>query len=484
MKASCMLVALLLGCVSGSGTTHAQAVAACRILAGVHTTTFDSSTFDVLKAGTFNWIDSDALSVQAVTAPLNNKEVAPTKVAVRFGQTVYLFDSNGLQSGSAQSTGVTATQSGTSGNGSLVARLTSNDGTAVEIAQAVKIGTTWASNIKVSLPAGARGKTRGLCGNFDGDPSNDNLTPGGQPVAFTAPQIWYPDGTNLATAWVPQGNQDLFGGSQTANAGAATAPTEPATFGAVKVFKATSPAAGHPSAQMCVPSGYRLLGGGASISTTGVGNYMTASYPDGQCWKADAKDHLVQSIATMDVYAIGIYDPNGLIPLVTLSSTSQVAAHPAVISPTLPPPFVMTGGGAKVTYSGAGNILIASYPNDGNPPNTWVAASKDHDVSDPATVTAYVVGMLTALPTGQKFDIVKVVATQANPASAAEATVALPPGYSVIGGGGLAISTTQAGSLLTDSYPTGNGWTVRSHDRNTPDPAKIAVWAFGIRLVQ
>jgi hypothetical protein len=451
----------------------------CQFVGLGHTMTFDGKPFDLTRSfGTFSLLESDALSIQVSTASsvANPAAAAAAGVAVRFGNAVYLFDTNGLKQVSGGSAGVTPTVMPPGGDGRQNAKLTMSDGSAVEFAQNQRLSTqAWASDIRISLPTSASGKVRGLCGNFDGNPANDLVTPSGQAMQ---------DINQLAIAWAPPTGQALVAGTAPAPAVASAGSTAPDQFGAVKLFKTTSPAAGHPSAQMCLPAGFRLLGGGASLSTTGVGNYLTASYPEGQCWKAEAKDHLVQSIATMDVYAIGIYDPSGVIPIVTLSSTSQAAAHPAVISPPLPPPFIMTGGGAKVSYGGAGNILIASYPNDGNPPNSWVAASKDHEVSDPATVTAYVIGMLPFAPTGQKFDIVKVVASQANPAAAAEATVALPQGYSVIGGGGLAISTTQAGSLLTDSYPTGNGWMVRSHDRDVSDPAKIAVWAIGIRQVQ
>jgi hypothetical protein len=321
---------------------------------------------------------------------------------------------------------------------------------------------------------------RGLCGNFDGNPANDFVTPGGQVVQ---------DVSALATAWTPQSGQDLLAGAQPVVSSAAApaqaaAPAGPDQFGTVKTFQATSQPAQHPAAQVCVPPGYRLLGGGARVATASGQNFLTASYPEGQCWNGVAKDHLVPSIATLDVYAIGIYDPDSLIAISTLSLTSDVAAHPAVLSPILPPPFAVTGGGAKVTYNGAGNILIASYPNDGNPKNTWVAASKDHDVSDPATVTSYVIGMLPQTESGAKFDIVQVIASSPAPAAAAEATAVLPEGYSVIGGGALALGTTNAGSLLTDSYPTPNGWTARSHDFNTPDPARISVFAIGIRKLQ
>ncbi|GAB2174671.1 hypothetical protein DLREEDagr8_02290 [Dongia sp. agr-C8] len=448
----------------------------CQLNGLGHTVTFDNLKFDIARSfGTFSLVESDDLSIQVRTAPyISSAEAAAVAgIAMRFGQTVYVFDTNGLKQVSGDSAAVTA--SAKQPNASIGGRadITASDGSIVKIVHNSKTTEGWAANVSISLPPSASGKVHGLCGNFDGNPANEFITPSGQAVQTPGA---------FATAWTPQPAQDLFAGIQTA---VANAPTPAADqFGTVKTFQATSQPAQHPAAQVCVPQGYRLLGGGARVATAAGQNFLTASYPEGQCWNGVAKDHLIPSIATLEVYAIGIYDPDGLLAISTMSMTSAVAPHPAAISPILPPPFVVTGGGAKVAYNGAGNILIASYPNDGNPKNTWFAASKDHEVSDPATVTAYVIGMVPQTQSGAQFDIVQVIANSPAPAAGAEATAVLPAGYSVIGGGALAIGTTQAGSLMTDSYPTANGWTARSHDFNTPDPARISVFAIGIRRVQ
>jgi hypothetical protein len=450
----------------------------CQLAGLGHMTSFDNKQFDITRNfGTFSLVESDALSVQVSTAPSiqNQQAAAVARVAVRLGNSVYLFDTNGLKQVSGDGAGINVTAKPASAGVQGSAKLTMSDGSEIRIAHGAQTSDrAWASDMQITLPPSAGGKVRGLCGNFDGDKANDFVTPSGQAVQ---------DVNTLATAWTPPPGQDLLAGAQPAPAAAAPAPAGD-QFGTVKAVQVTSQPAQHPAAQACLPQGYRLLGGGARVATAAGQNFLTASYPEGQCWNGVAKDHINPSIATLDVYAIGIYDPDSLIPISTLSMTSEVAPHPAVISPILPPPFVVTGGGAKVTYGGAGNILIASYPNDGNPKNTWVAASKDHDVSDPATVTAYVIGMLPQTESGVKFDIVQVIANSPSPAAGAEATAVLPEGYSVIGGGALALGTTGAGSLLTDSFPTANGWTGRSHDLNTSDPARIAVFAIGIRKLQ
>jgi hypothetical protein len=52
--------------------------------------------------------------------------------------------------------------------------------------------------------------------------------------------------------------------------------------------------------------------------------------------------------------------------------------------------YVLVGGGAKVNWEGAGNLLTASYPDA---QGGWTAASKDHVSPDPAVIVAYALGV-------------------------------------------------------------------------------------------
>lgn len=51
--------------------------------------------------------------------------------------------------------------------------------------------------------------------------------------------------------------------------------------------------------------------------------------------------------------------------------------------------YVLVGGGASCDWSGWGQILTASYPEE----HCWAAASKEHLVRDPGQVTAYAIGI-------------------------------------------------------------------------------------------
>jgi len=78
-----------------------------------------------------------------------------------------------------------------------------------------------------------------------------------------------------------------------------------------------------------------------------------------------------------------------MLPDLVLSnkSTPTAAHHPRLA--LVVPGFYMTGGGARVNWTGQGNLLTASFPQDRQ---TWVAEGKDHFESDPSTITAYAIG--------------------------------------------------------------------------------------------
>jgi hypothetical protein len=152
------------------------------------------------------------------------------------------------------------------------------------------------------------------------------------------------------------------------------------------------------SANIQVPPGYVLVGGGVVESPGFVspGAFITASYPDlyGNVWHVSSKAHLIPFVHSVIGYAVGLklagIDPHILITLMTIDSTvSAYASHPGAVV-TLTNDYILVGGGAKINYgAGAGNLLVASAPSG----NSWYAAGKDHEVSSPASITAYAIGL-------------------------------------------------------------------------------------------
>jgi hypothetical protein len=118
---------------------------------------------------------------------------------------------------------------------------------------------------------------------------------------------------------------------------------------------------------------------------------LTASFPNGEhSWEARSKDHDISDPAQITAYAIGIKPRPGAkkVRHIIRSATGPVAPHPSA-QVCLEEGWIHSGGGAFDNWSGDGNLLTASFPNG----QCWIASGKDHMVSDPAAITAYVIGL-------------------------------------------------------------------------------------------
>jgi vibriolysin len=243
----------------------------------------------------------------------------------------------------------------------------------------------------------------------------------------------------------------------------------------IQLFTQTSASAQHPTTTLTVPSGYKILGGGAFDHYSEPGNLLTASYPLSPTqWFVAGKDHESASPATITAYAFGLLDPNNEWDVVVDSNTSLKLPHPEAIA-RLRAGYVMTGGGAFVNYSGAGNLLTASYPDS---ESSWRARSKDHDTPDPSQITAYVIG----IKHNQLLHRAQHSITNATGASASHPTaqVQVAAGYTLCGGGAID-NYTGDGNLLTASYPNGSLWMAAGKDHEHPDPSSITAYAIGIQ---
>lgn len=197
---------------STTSTTTPAPGASCQVVGVSDTTTFDGLRFDVQAPGVFSLVESDALSVQLNSGPLGIEGqtiYVAIGVALRYGTTVLVYDSvHGLfMSGDGQ--GVSVQQSEFGVGYSARVFLADGSGLTVTVVGVTAAGPGWL-NIEVDEPGTARAEVRGLCGNFDGNPSNDNLAPDGQTIPLTAPVIAYPNGTDLALTWVPDSTANLF----------------------------------------------------------------------------------------------------------------------------------------------------------------------------------------------------------------------------------------------------------------------------------
>lgn len=162
-----------------------------------------------------------------------------------------------------------------------------------------------------------------------------------------------------------------------------------------KVVSATSTTAHHPTMQVDLPDGFTVVGGGARTNYSRDGSILFASYPKAELrgWIGSAKDHERLDPATITVWAIGLNESflrkAGMLVRLFNRTTSLPANHPR--HTFVLPDFHLTGAGARVNWSGDGNLLTASFPQDRQ---TVVAEGKDHIKGDPSTITAYAIGFI------------------------------------------------------------------------------------------
>jgi hypothetical protein len=274
----------------------------------------------------------------------------------------------------------------------------------------------------------------------------------------------------------------------------------------VEIFWSTTTSpSGRPDASVVIPDEYKLLSGGAFISDetpNRKGVLLTASFPESDNrWRAMGKDHVESDSASLTAYAMALYDPDDIWETRIFPTESSLTAHPNAIASIKDGNYVLVGGGARVNYNGAGNMLTASYPFEGgdgvqNVPMpgpvsvpvrirvpAWLASSKDHHgASDAATLTGYAIGLRSKLAgvTVEKPSLTdSPSAEQGHPS--AEATP--PSGYKMVGGGARVDYGSGAGNLLTASYPLDSKtWKVTSKDHLDSSPARIHAYALGVKV--
>lgn len=169
----------------------------------------------------------------------------------------------------------------------------------------------------------------------------------------------------------------------------------------VRIYEASSPQAQSFQSVGCqVEPDFIVVGGGAYVDYgNGPGAFLTESRPLDErltTWVASSKDHYLPCLHNLFVYAIGLrlrdrsgrsIPPSELLRDVRLHSrTSDVRSHPKTEVP-IPPQSFLLGGGARVNWTGTGNLLFKSTPT----PYGWSASSKDHVYPSPASVTAYTI---------------------------------------------------------------------------------------------
>jgi hypothetical protein len=224
----------------------------------------------------------------------------------------------------------------------------------------------------------------------------------------------------------------------------------------------------HVSGQVSVDPGYVLVGGGADITNTsdnhtGVNALLTAAYPvnDGSftTFAAASKDHVQAYYHKLWVYAIGmrLLDASGN-PLSDSyvrsfmylnQSTGGLDEYPGndVFCPT---GYKILSGGARINWSGAGNLLVVSQPIPTLA--AWEVQGKDHVFVSPATIDAYVISINPDIPGFGKLVTALKTKYYTEATHTLEITDTAPDGY-IVTGVGASSGFSGQGRMLYAVYP-------------------------------
>ena len=265
-------------------------------------------------------------------------------------------------------------------------------------------------------------------------------------------------------------------------------------------------ASNRPEMTLTVDPTRKILGGGAKIDYSGAGCILTASYPlDVHSWFALGKDHETpDSSGIMTIYVVVIDDPNDDWDVIIVKGVSANPASQPIAIATLPYAYTLTGGGASVDWRGDGNLLTASRPYAADPAkprvwDSWEARSKDHQVSDPSTITAYAIGIRPSCTNPFHGFVTQAVGGGASGPPEAHPTVGglydracadphlLPAGPNWVRSGGGAIDRWDdfggAGNMLTASYPDPDNpdcWLAAGKDHNISSPSIVDAYVIFI----
>lgn len=246
----------------------------------------------------------------------------------------------------------------------------------------------------------------------------------------------------------------------------------------VEIFEETSDKSNMPSARVTIPKGYKIIGGGAKVNySNGAGCLLTESYPDGGSWVAKAKAHLVNFNATITAYALAIYDPNDQWDIRVFQNTGPTSNTPeATVS--VDEGYVLSGGGVKSNWSGAGILVTASYPTTSN---TWRSKGKAHGVDERANITVYAIGIRPRHGCSKKLTN-KIFQSTSDVSLEPTGHMAVHKEYMMTCGGVLSNWRTK-GSLLTSSWPLSKGaWSGSSKAHEYAEKVSLDVYSIGVRF--
>lgn len=246
------------------------------------------------------------------------------------------------------------------------------------------------------------------------------------------------------------------------------------------------------NAAVNVDQGFVMIGGGALVNYGGgYGGLLTECRPlddnNFSTWVASSKDQEVASPHTLTVYVIGLrlrnVSSSVLKNYLTINSTTSISSAFPNTSVSVPTGYKLVGGGARVNWTGAGNLLVKSTPVVGL--TTWSVSSKQHRYVSPATITAYAIGLSPVIPGFGTIDVdLQTAQSSTVSTGVAISTLNVEQSWVLSCVGGNSVYSDNEGRLLFGISPDdGNARTVsaRSKDHSRSSTGYVSVSAIKIR---
>jgi hypothetical protein len=204
--------------------------------------------------------------------------------------------------------------------------------------------------------------------------------------------------------------------------------------------------------------------------------------PDFLTWHVALKDPAGPISHRFVAYSVGLklagFSRQDLVTdMGIFSDSSAISAHPATFASVYSVDYTMIGGGARVNdISGNGNYLVQSIPVG----NTWYVSSKDQNVSSPATINAYAVGLKTKILNTGNWEIVQESKGNSVQSGFGIASLGMDQTW-VAGCPGAEATYAGNGRLLRTIKPAVRDVLVISQDYKVPDSGNTTAYTLKIR---
>lgn len=175
------------------------------------------------------------------------------------------------------------------------------------------------------------------------------------------------------------------------------------------------------------------------------------------------------------------YDASGLVTVAVFRSVSpSPQQHQTDLAAYVAEDMVVIGGGGVAAEFPEGALLTASYPNDNL--TAWLVSSKDHEVPNPHTLTAYAIGLkIQGMTRQQLLDAIHINVADSGLGQHPEASATMPSDFLLVSGG-FKVEWSGEGNLGTASFPSNSfSWTAKSKDHLKRSPANLRAYAIGLR---